>query len=240
MVGSESRRISAELHIAAQCIAHSHKKFGFISDVYSSKFELEAAQSKLTMCGTPAAHRVPAVLHAELEALELSRIVSVAAKPGVAGCAGTDGETRISVPVEVEALYITNDGAARAVAGRFNVEASAADIKSETGLKFSVKNSGEVYGAGSDSGIEVRVPLEVTVFETTTQVCSFISGITIDENEPVDNPELPSLVIARVAQSDSLWTLAKRYHSTRELIAAANELEEGTELPGVLVIPKKR
>ncbi|NLB29463.1 MAG: LysM peptidoglycan-binding domain-containing protein, partial [Clostridiales bacterium] len=97
-----------------------------------------------------------------------------------------------------------------------------------------------VYGAPADGGIEVRVPLEVRAYETTKSECAHIVEIDLDEERPLDIASLPSLVLARVSKGDNLWTLAKKHHSTSELIAGANELEDEAELPNVLVIPKKR
>ena len=236
---SDGRRLSAELHIVAQCVARCSKRFGFISDAYSSRYELETIQSALSLAGTPVSFCVPAVLRTTLEAPELSRIITVTAKPGLPTGGFTDGKLSLSTPVDVEALYVTNDGAIRSATVGSVVEASA-DIAVGTELKISARCSGEVYGAAADGGIEVRAPIELLVQSAATHECKFISELSIDDETPLDLPDLPSLVIARVSHGDSLWTLAKRHRSTCALIAAANELEEGESLPTVLVIPKKR
>ena len=240
MSDTEGRRFAAELHIAAQCVARSKIMLRYISDVYSSKFELEASWASLALYGAPTARSTPTVLRATLEASELSRVVSVSARPGAPVGTLTDGEYKLTTPVEVEALYIANDGAVRTADARFSVDTTLTDVGSENGLRSTAKCSGDVYGVPADGGIEVRVPIEISVQETTKFECTHISDISIDTEVPLDLALLPSLVIVRVSSGDSLWTLAKRHHSTCELIAGANELEEGAVLPGVLVIPKKR
>ena len=239
MTDAEGRRFAAELHIAAQCVASSKMKLRYISDAYSSKFVLETAREALLLCGAPAARSVPAVLRAVLEASELSRVVSVSARPGAPVSTADDGEFKLTTPVEIEALYVANDGTVRTASGRFSAESVIADTGREV-LNAAAKCSGEVYGAPSDGGIEVRVPIEMTAYKPTIYECTHISGISLDEETPLDLAALPSLVIARVSSDDSLWTLAKRHYSTCELILRANELDGDAELPGVLVIPKKR
>ena len=237
---TEGRRFAAELHIAAQCVAHSKVKLRYISDAYSSKFALEATTASLSLRGVPTVRSIPAALRAALEAPELSRVVSVSARTNTPVGTLATGEYKLTVSVEVEALYITNDGTVRTASGTFSVDAAISDFVSESDLRVVAKCSGDVYSVPADGGLEVRVPIDISVLETKSFECTHISEISMDDEAPLDLSSMPSLVIARVSNSDSLWTLAKRHHSTCELISGANELEEDAVLPGVLVIPKKR
>ena len=99
----------------------------------------------------------------------------------------------------------------------------------------------DVFSAVVSDGIDVRIPVEINVTEVTENNVNMLSGLSYDENAPLDNSKFPSLVVARPNNQDSLWHMAKKYRSTPNLILAANELEGEEDIaPGqLLIIPKK-
>ena len=50
----------------------------------------------------------------------------------------------------------------------------------------------------------------------------------------------PSLVMRRLASGESLWDVAKQYHTDEDLIRTVNHLEEGIVPDKMLLIPRIR
>jgi hypothetical protein len=240
--GADGRHVAAELRIAAQCVARSKIKAGFVRDAYCPRYALETAVMPLSFENSLGERPAGAVLRGALDAPDAARVVSVTARPGPVSAVRENGALALVCPVEAEALYIDSDGAPRRAEGCFEVSASLPDAGGNVRCSPRAECSRDVYGVAADGAIELRIPVEMLSRET--ELCEFgaISALTVDEASPVDLAALPSLVIARVSSGDSLWSLAKRHRSARELIISANGLErdDAPRTGDMLVIPKKR
>ena len=77
--------------------------------------------------------------------------------------------------------------------------------------------------------------------EISCQACSvreitMVDSMEIDEENPFDLTQFPSLTLVR-AESETVWELAKKYHSCPEKITAVNCFE--ADVQGcMLMIPK--
>ena len=100
----------------------------------------------------------------------------------------------------------------------------------------------EAQGVLGDRGIEVRFPVDFHAEAVTRSKRSCISGAKLDPTVPKDLSGAPSLVLRCLGKQESVWDLAKRYHTTIGAILAANQLEEEGDLPRekLLLIPRKR
>ena len=64
-------------------------------------------------------------------------------------------------------------------------------------------------------------------------------GVTTAEE--IDRATMPSLVLRRLREGETLWDVAKQCKTEEQAILAANELESGTETTDMLLlIPKVR
>ena len=89
---------------------------------------------------------------------------------------------------------------------------------------------------GGSGGILVRDdrPVELTV--TGSQPIPMVTGLELGEEQESD-PDRPSLVVRRVSDSDSLWSLAKRCGSSVDAIRQANQLQGEPAQQQLLLIP---
>ena len=92
------------------------------------------------------------------------------------------------------------------------------------------------------NGGACQVVLPVTFLMANTGESS-ISGITsVTVTEPDDDiAARPSLVLYRLGKGETLWDIAKRYHTDEDAIRSANQLEQDSDAGQyMLLIPKKR
>ncbi|MDR0862781.1 MAG: DUF3794 domain-containing protein [Oscillospiraceae bacterium] len=233
------RVITAELHAVAQCVATGKKTVPFLTDAYSTRFELAPRRDFVSVEDNAPAGRFGAVLRANLVTPPgVARVVSVTARAGNVTNAYEDNTATLRCPVNVSAVYVNSDGQVQSANGRFEAELNA----NGANVNARAECGGEVYAVAAEGGIEVRVPVEFTAHEVSRLEVSPISGLSYDEETPTDTKALPSLVLARANEGETLWQLAKKHRSTTELIREANDMEEN-DAPAsgkFLVIPKKR
>ena len=63
-----------------------------------------------------------------------------------------------------------------------------------------------------------------------------MEAVTLDDENPFDLLALPAVTLVRV-ESETLWELAKRYHSSEECIKASNPPEDAGN-GRLMLIPK--
>ena len=91
----------------------------------------------------------------------------------------------------------------------------------------------------SANGYEVRVPV---LFRMNCGTEEEITALTsAQQQEEIDRATMPSLVLRRLREGETLWDVAKQCKTEEQAILAANELESGTETTDMLLlIPKVR
>lgn len=69
---------------------------------------------------------------------------------------------------------------------------------------------------------------------------TIVTGIELDAEKPYETQKLPPVTLYYPRQGETLWEIAKRYHTTRYAICRANGIEEETAQPDahVLLIPR--
>lgn len=86
-------------------------------------------------------------------------------------------------------------------------------------------------------GMEVQISGTLCL---STFACAYLREMIGGEVEERPSDETaPGLVIRRVTEGDTLWSLAKRYKTTAAAIRRANAMGEEDELCGLLLIPGK-
>ncbi len=236
----EGRTIIMEVHAVAQCVLSEKKRLSYISDIYSTKYALEET---IEDCVFEGQNNIPAntVLHATLETPEnVSHVASINVHAGAVTMMAEAGMLTLSCPLNVNAVYVTDDGNVQSVTQEYQAEANVETDEDVQGT--AIANCGkDVYGVASSGGIELRIPVEFDVTQINQKQIRSLSGLSYDETEPINNSKAPSLIVYRAGQGDTLWYLAKKNQSTSRLIIEANGLENEENMEGqLLIIPKKR
>ena len=85
------------------------------------------------------------------------------------------------------------------------------------------------------------MPLELTVMSFESVKMEYVASVEYQEEQLKDLANVPSLIIRRVGEQDTIWNLAKHYNSTCELIRRANSLEDGDPIQtGDLILLAKQ
>lgn len=100
--------------------------------------------------------------------------------------------------------------------------------------RIAVTGSGYSFTAGDS--IEVRCDLVLDCSIYSTQKCTCIEEVTLDEKKPGNNTVSPGLYLYMAGDNEAVWDIAKRYNTSVQRIAEENPAGEGRR-GDVLIIP---
>jgi nucleoid-associated protein YgaU len=237
----DGRAIVTEIHAVAQCVASEKKNINYISDMYSTKYNLEQNIQDYNV-ETQSQNKVNAVFHGVLETTApVGRVIGINVHAGAVAITPAPVGMTLRCPLYASAMFVSDDGRVMSSMRQYDIEANA-DIKEGSTCSAHAVCGREVYGVAVGNGIELRIPVDFNITETTQRQIRTLAGLQYDEDAPLDHTRAPSLVVYRTMRGDTLWQLAKKHNSTAKLILSANGLdkEENVAAGQLLIIPKKR
>ena len=202
-----------------------------VTDLYSTRWDTALQRQSLTLTETWPPETVQPEVHQELESRPF---LYVTAADCGAVTTGQEGDhTTLRTPLRLRLLYLDESGAP-VTAER--TDEAAAPVPGDVTTARAACLSPSLRPSGT--GLELTVPVELTVERSRRCTWDAITAAELTEPEP---GRRPSLVLCRPKKGESLWELAKRYRTDEQAICAANGLEQETPLPsGLLLIPRVR
>lgn len=175
---------------------------------------------------------------------EIGEIINISCKPGVTDWNIEDGRIIVEGFVTNNVLYLSNN--AENPVTCFASEIPFKHVFDRKNLDESVKISIKAdvehlnFSIVSTDEIETRIVINAS---TSIGKINEIPAISDIEEEPLDMNELrkkPGLILYFVKEGDTLWSIAKKYISTEEVIKTANGLDDNDILyPGQQLIVQR-
>ena len=152
------------------------------------------------------------------------------------------GEDSVQIDgvLEVTILYLTSDDRAPVQAATeqvpFHCQAEARGVGEESVYQLNpgIEQLGAVMLGGDMVEIKGVITLDLLVLEQAK-----VPVITEIQSEPLDMQklqQLPGIVGYIVQPGDTLWDIAKRFHTTTETVMAANELTDDQVKSGMKLL----
>jgi hypothetical protein len=240
LLSENGRCIDLAVDLLVQGLVWEEKTISFVQDSYSTRYpvSLETEPRNLLRRQDGGVRRQ--TLRERLETGETwSTLQDLWASLGsVSQMQEGDGRT-VTAQVTLHALGCRPDGAPLSVSRSYPVSLQldfppAAEISLHCHLE-------ELHGEAAAGGLEIRLILAAEYEIRTSQTAESIRQLTLEEGQPHENGDGPSVVLRRVGQGECLWEIAKNYCTTCQDICEANELEEEQLTTGqFLLIPKGR
>lgn len=214
--------LSAEVHALLQAVCRVREQIECLTDAYSNAMPLRCLMSELSI---PQAEETRSVsltaselIGAGEDCAELLTALPALLARGAA------------VNAELDLLYRTKTGeiaaAHRQLPLRGETPGEDAQILSLTWKRCALQMEGE--GVQCDLEAELRYQ---TLGERTLRA---LTGAVLDDEHPIESAALPAFTLVH-AQGESLWELARRYHSSVSAIENANP---GGAAGEMLLIPR--
>lgn len=236
-VGPEARSISAELHVVAQAVGSDNLSLNYVEDAYSNEFPLALEHDELELKRVEREANLRETIRELVETTELVReIIDAYATPGTVSADG--GTARCDVTIS--AMYRTVNDEIKSVSRRFSVS-SRLELDADMMLVPRCAVCTETFATPAAGGIEFRVPVDIYVDVVRRFTIMPVRAVDIDMQSPISSAERPSITALMAGERHSIWSMAKKFGSTPELIMEANDVSEGDSVKGrFILIPRAR
>lgn len=229
--GREQPRIAAEIHLGAQCVCRERRQMRFLRDIYSNRTELVPVMENVPVIRDVRIVTVRQTVAGRVEAWsgegELLR-----ATASVGGTAVEGGTVRTTVNIRL--LCRASDGSFSAARSRLTAEFTPSELPDGAELRDVAVTVTDVYCVGASG--DIRAILQMDALAAEPGFISCVSAVEEDPDAWNARERAPSITLIRAAAGTDMWSVARKYHSTVEAIAAANE----GRTEGLLLIPKAR
>lgn len=223
------KALDAEIHAVLQLVCHSRQSVSYISDVYSNLMPAEFTAQTRQLGTSSAMQQVKLAADERVNVVEdcadvlsvFSSVSQVSVLPD-----------KMSAAVTLDVIYRTTGGTLSAVRRLVSVESTAGAAQT----KLVRARLSDVYLRPDGPNIDAHICVEVSYQLSSTVEISRVETVTLDDENPFDLSALPAVTLVRV-ESETLWELAKRYHSSEECIKASNPPEDA-ETGRLMLIPK--
>jgi len=208
--------IGMELHLVAQALCVHEQELEYLADAYSNRCPCRAENAALIFSSPGRSLILRETVREMLDCPEaVSEVLSCVVTPGREQWE----EGKVKVPLNVRVLCRGERGGIVSIGRRLNAECScpATDGK----WLRAVACCGEAYAAVASGALELRIPVEVELKIDDSREIMVLSSLELDTESPLDAGDRPSVTVVQRKDAD-LWSLAKKYGSTLELIMAAN------------------
>ena len=239
---AEHGAIELELHMVAQAVEKQTRTLRYISDAYSTRFDLDIQWTEHMLESLESGEMLGTEVRESIELpTAVIRVVDGSAYTGRVQISQEDGKQVLRASVFCSVIYVTEEGKLAGLNRRFEAQTEL-DLRQGYTYTAVARVGGDVQVVPTSEGMELRVAVTFIARPCRKLRFAAIDGISWDETAPRDLASLPSVVVFHAIGGESLWDLARRYCSTETQIAAANGLgEDAVPYPGQLfIIPKAR
>lgn len=222
-------KINVEVHMAAQCVCRKNEPVRYVEDMYSNREMLRPLFAEMSCIGNlqPVSMRQTVTGRVEFSG-DGDAIWSTATIASLA----LDEET-VKTSVNVRLVVQQKNGMLLPVRCRLGAEFTTEAVPG-TKLENVMVRVTDVFCSMSEGAADIRVVLQMDGSRVWLEELRCVRAVEMEPDLLVEKHA--SLTLVRVGSEPDLWALAKEYHSSPEVIAAANERNTS----GVLLIPKSR
>lgn len=227
---SGEKALDAELHAVLQLVSRCRREIGCLTDVYSNRFPTQCSFQERTLPEVSEEQQLRLRGEEDLSIAEdCADVLSVFA--AVSSFALTEELPGLTVGLDV--IYRRGSGELSAVRRQM-------ELRGESPLPDARLYAGRILSTDlrpEGAMLHARVEAELSGQSFREQPLRTVTAVALREEEPCRTAELPSVTLVR-AGGETLWELAKRYHSSVEAIESLRETLGPDESP-LLLIPRE-
>ena len=227
----DEHSIYVEIELEINCMSYKTKSVNLIQDLYSPKVNLNYNQKQIKAITEKKKIKDLYSIREErlIDEIGDSKLYDVEVNPIITK--KTNLKDRVMVEGETEIKFIFENQNRnldlKIITLPFNYNIDIPGITKNSEVDVSVNVLLEDFTTMPDKQIDIKIDLE---FEVSLNNARFINVIDDIVEEEIKDCDKHSLVVYFVKPGDTLWKIAKRFHSTIQSIAAINEIEDENKI----------
>lgn len=226
---SGDKVLDAELHAVLQLVCYRRQTVNYISDVYSNLMPCIHSSRTRQLCELSSVTTARLTADERVSVLEdCADVLSVFASLSQVSAL----PDKLAAAVTLDIIYRTLDGELASVHRLIGVETTPGEVQA----RVTTARLADVYLRPDGASIDAHICVELSYQTASIAELKSVESVTLDETAPYDTSSFAALTLVR-AEGESVWELAKTYHSTVERIKELNPPEAEGDNPLVL-IPK--
>lgn len=223
------KALDAEVHAVLQLTSHRKESVKYISDAYSNKMPVSYTAQTRQLSAVSAVQTMKLSADERVNVSEdCADVLSVFTSLSQLSLL----PDKTSAAVTLDIVYRTSGGALSAVRRLITVESAEGAVQT----RLVSSRLADIYLRPDGAYVDAHFSLELCCQTASTAEISRVERVTLDEDAAFDPSEFPAVTLVRV-EGESLWELAKAYHSSVERIQAANP-DFDPEQNRLMLIPK--
>ena len=228
----EEHSIYIEIELEVNCNSYKTKQVNLIQDLYSPTINLNYNQKQINTMSNKKMVRDIYQFDQNQVIPEIgnNKLYDVEVKPIIINQTPLIDKIVYEGELALNFLYESNSGRnfeVKTIIVPFNYNMNCPGITKNTEIETTIDVNSEDFTVKSDESIDINIELGFNVSMRNTRTINVIEEINTDE---VRNDDRHSLVIYFVKPGDTLWNIAKRFHSTINNIVEANQIEDKNKL----------
>ncbi len=241
-------QINAKADICITLSVFEEAGIEYISDIYSPDYQISVYSSDIKVSQLVDTINTQCIVNNTIRALEgdlIQKVYTMSTNANIENAAVGDNYISIDGIVNADVLYMTENGELKSINQKLpfecNLQTDRKYDKAASKINAAVDTQHSSYSIEGAMGINVRAVLKVTANLISDKDIAVINDIDFDENAKIDKSGQAGITVYFVQNGDSLWDIAKRYHTTESEIASINKLDDGISLltGQQLLIPKR-
>lgn len=236
--GENHHVLTLNLLVSTRVTVWKTEEIHFIADLYSTACPVVCETEEITLRENDHRYSRRQNVREMMETgTAVKSVVDVEIETGVLR-QGTEDDV-VEVPVRARCLFLDENDTLHSIRREFSVICPV-DREGTTMTRGSAFCCGDVMTGILPDGIELRFPMEFELENIDEKRYLSVCG-----GEPVEEMETgpcPSVVLRKIGQNETLWSVAKQYRTTCASILKVNEIEDERKVPTdqLLLIPRCR
>ena len=228
----EEHSIYVEIELEINCCSYKTKQINLIQDLYSPTMNLNYNQKQINTISDKKIVRDIYQINQNQVIPEIgnNKLCDVEVKPIIINQTPLIDKIMYEGELGLSFLYESNSGRdfeVKTIIVPFNYNMNCPGMTKNTEIETTIDINSEDFTIKSDGSIDINVELGINANMRKTRTINVIEEINTDEGKSNDRH---SLVIYFVKPGDTLWNIAKRFHSTINNIVEANQIEDENKL----------
>jgi hypothetical protein len=222
------KALDVEVHAVLQLVCCESREISCVTDAYSNLMPAQL-KSRTRELLPDYSVRTKRLCARERVGLMENCAELVRTFPSVSRLTAEGG--KLSAAVALDFLYRNEEGKLSACRRTLNLSADT----EEDQLQILSLGQLEAETVPDGESVDCTLTLELDCLDRRKESFTTVEGVILDEDRAYAQGSLPSLTLIR-REGESLWTLAKKYHSSEEKIRELNADADSTTR--MLLIPK--